>query len=76
MQKKYCVSFCPIDIIPEEYQTVCDVFSKKGLVGEVQHVADLLYGIFSTFEQCFGFENHIIRYPFASETSADFSDYL
>ena len=32
MQKKYCVSFCPIDIIPEEYQTVCDVFSKKGLL--------------------------------------------
>ena len=53
-----------------------EIFSEKGLIGEVQHVGHLLYGVFAALEQSLRFENNEISNPVAGKTSAYLMDDL
>ena len=52
-----------------------EIFPEEGGVGEVQHVAHLLGGVFPAFQQCLGFEDDVILDPFFRIPSAGFVDY-
>ena len=53
-----------------------EVDAEEGLVGEIQHVGDLLYRILPAFEQGLGLENHVVADPLPGVAPADGMDHL
>lgn len=51
-----------------------EVFAEEGGVGEVQHVAHLLHGVFPAFQQGFRFEYHEFPDPFPGVAAAGLAD--
>ena len=51
------------DLLPE-------ILSEEGLIGEVEHIGDLLHGIFAAFEQGFRLENDEVGDPVAGKAAA------